>query len=102
MTKEINRRVVEEVREVFSSINQEVTDGKELTRGLLDTLEHNVEDLINDYNATVATLNTCNSLVVKYEKYFEVIGSIEKSFVFDSSILDEAIDKLSVIDAKQK
>ncbi len=98
MTKEINRQVVEEVREVFRSINKEVIEEKEITKSLLDTLEHKVDNLINDYNATVENFNTCNSLVVKYEKYFEVIGSIEKSFVFDSSILDETIEQLSKLD----
>lgn len=102
MTKEINCQVVKEVEDVLRSIDVEVENGRVVTSDLFNSLQSKVMTLINDYNATLENFSACNSLVVKYEKYFEVIGSIENSFVFEPKILDETLEKLSTIDTIQK
>lgn len=102
MTKEINCQVVKEVEEVLKNIDVEVTNRGVITDELLSNLQLKVKALIDDYNVTLENFSACNSLVVKYERYFEVIGSIENSFVFEPRILDETIEKLSTIDTIQK
>lgn len=97
MIKTKDNQIVVELKEVFDEVMKEVTQDGTISKKLLVELQLKMDHLISDYNATRNSLNDCNSLVVKYEKYFEVIGKIEKASILDTTILDETIEKLSTI-----
>lgn len=103
MTKE-NNSVVTEVKEVISSIKMKEQQGKLVTRKEVDFLIRSTEELITDYEATMETSNVNNSLVVKYEKFMEIVGIIEYISVSKEDVLDKSIELLnSIIDPlKQK
>ncbi len=103
MTKE-NNNVVAEVKEVISSIKMKEQQGKRMTRKEVDRLIRSTEELITDYEATMETSNVNNSLVVKYEKFMEIVGIIEYISVSKEDVLDKSIELLnSIIDSlKQK
>lgn len=103
MTKE-NNNVVAEVKEVISSIKTKEQQGKLVTSKEIDLLIRLTEELITDYEATMETSNVNNSLVVKYEKFMEIVGIIEYISVSKEDVLDKSIELLnSIIDPlKQK
>ena len=61
----------------------------------IDNLSSNVNKLITDYNTAIENYLAMNSLVVKHEKFKEVIGIIEYASASDTEILDKAIKSLS-------
>lgn len=93
MTKEINK-VVTELKEVESSIKYELQQGSRVTTDEMNKLLNLVDLTLADYNNTVANLDYCNSLVVKFEKFIEVIGMIEYASVDNTQILDSATSSL--------
>lgn len=103
MTKE-NCNVVSEVKEVISSIKNKTQQGENITKREINRLIRSTEELITDYEATIETLNVNNSLVVKYERFMEVVGIIEYISVSKEDVLDKSIELLnSIIDPlKQK
>jgi len=103
MTKE-NNNVVAEVKEVISSIKIKQQQGEKITKREVNRLIRSTEELITDYEATIETSNVNNSLVVKYEKFMEVVGIIEYISVSKEDVLDRSIEVLnSIVDSlKQK
>lgn len=101
MTKE-NKNVVTEVKEVIGSIKMKEQQGKMITEKEVDHLIKSIEELITDYEATLETSNVNNSLVVKYEKFMEIVGIIEYISVSKEDVLDKSIELLNSIIAPLK
>lgn len=93
MTKE--KQVVTEVKIVVGSIREKIQQGVDVTLQDIDNLSSNVNKLITDYNTAIENYLAMNSLVVKHEKFKEVIGIIEYASASDTEILDKAIKSLS-------
>lgn len=93
MTKE--KQVVTEVKIVVGSIREKIQQGLDVTLQDIDNLSSNVNKLITDYNTAIENYLAMNSLVVKHEKFKEVIGIIEYASASDTEILDKAIKSLS-------
>lgn len=102
MTKE--NSVVTELKEVKSSILNELQQGKKININELRNLLNLIDLVIADYYNTVTNLDACNSLVVKFEKFLEVIGMIEYTSVDNESVLENATSSLLEIanNIKQK
>lgn len=92
MTKE--NSVVTELKEVKSSILNELQQGKKVDENELRKLLGLIDLVITDYHNTVTNLDACNSLVVKFEKFLEVIGMIAYTSVDNASILENATSSL--------
>lgn len=93
MTKE-NNQVVSDVEDVVSSIKKNLQQGKNVEMADIDKLVLSINHLIADYKTTIENLVNYNSLVVKFEKFIEVIGMIEDACVDDSELLDQTTNSL--------
>lgn len=82
MTKE--KQVVTEVKIVVGSIREKIQQGVDVTLQDIDNLSSNVNKLITDYNTAIENYLAMNSLVVKHEKFIEVIGIIEYASASDT------------------
>lgn len=101
MTKEKNQ-VVSEVKEVVSSIRMKVQQEKLITLKDVDSLSSSMEKLITDYNAALDNYLVMNSLVLKHEKFLELIGLVNYGSASDTKILDEAINVLNKVSDSMK
>ena len=79
----------------LTSIREKIQQGVDVTLQDIDNLSSNVNKLITDYNTAIENYLAMNSLVVKHEKFKEVIGIIEYASASDTEILDKAIKSLS-------
>lgn len=95
MTKE--NQVVTEVREVVGSIRKKIENKETVTLCDIDLLSNNVNNLITDYESARESYLAMNSLVMKHEKFNEVIGIIEYASASDVEILDEAIESMTKV-----
>ncbi len=95
MTKE--KSVVTDVKQVVSSIRKKIQQGEGITLKDVDDLSSNVNKLISDYNTAIENYLAMDSLVVKQERFKEVIGIIEYASASDVEILDKAIELLSQV-----
>ena len=93
MTKEPDQ-VVKEVEVVVCSIKEKIQQGEQLNLNDVNSLECSTQQLIDDYKATIEEFLACNSLVVKFEKFLEVIGMISYCAVDNSEVLDGAVKML--------
>lgn len=93
MTKE-NNQVVSDVENVVGSIKKNLQQGKNVEMEDIDKLVLSINYLIADYKTTIENLVNYNSLVVKFEKFIEVIGMIEDACVDDSKLLDQTTNSL--------
>lgn len=93
MTKN-NKQVVDEVKAVISSIKEKLQQGNLVTIEDVNRLSDVLDNLITDYIALTEEYLVCNSLVTKYEKFLEVVGSIEYASVEQTDILDQSINSL--------
>ena len=96
MTKESNE-VVSEVNAVISSIRSKVQQEEKITVDEIDNLSTTVNQLITDYKTVLNDYLVMNSLVVKHDKFLEVIGIIEFASANDVRILDQTIKSLEKV-----
>lgn len=95
MTKE--NQVVTDVKNVVGSIRKKIQKKDIITLEDIDNLSINVNKLITNYEATREDYRAMNSLVMKHEKFKEVIGIIEYASASDEEILDQTIESLTKI-----
>lgn len=95
MTKE--SQVVTEVNSVVSSIRIKLCKKEEITLEDLDFLSSSISKLIADYKTAMDNYLAMNSLVVKHEKFLEVIGIIEYASAIDTDLLDKTINSLTKV-----
>ncbi len=72
MSKE--NKVVNEVREVLSSIEVEVNNKQCISREKYNLLKEKLANLINDYISTINECDRLNSLETRLEDFIEIIG----------------------------
>lgn len=69
-----NNKVVNEVIEVLSSIDNDLNNKQYISIIKYNLLKERLTDLINDYVSTINECDRLNSLETKLEDFIEIIG----------------------------
>lgn len=94
MTKE-EIKAVNEVKVVLEVLSGYIDKEENISNEKLKYVVNKLKQVEEDYNKTINELLYCNSLVVKYERLMELIGTLGTFSVEDEAKLDMAITVLS-------
>lgn len=94
MTKE-EIKAVNEVKVVLEVLSGYIDKEENISNEKLKYVVNRLKQVEEDYNKTINELLYCNSLVVKYERLMELIGTLGTFSVEDEAKLDTAITVLS-------
>ena len=90
MIKEKNK----EVEVVLAVFKEYLNDGKDMPCEVMQYVVKELNKIEENYNKTISDLMDCNSLVVKMEQLFKLIGAIGTISIEDSEILDKTLINL--------
>lgn len=90
MIKEKNK----EVEVVLAVFKEYLNEGKDMPCEVMQYVVQELNKLEENYNKTISDLMDCNSLVVKMEQLFKLIGAIGTISIEDSEILDKTLINL--------
>jgi len=90
MIKEKNK----EVEVVLAVFKEYLNEGKDMPCEVMQYVVQELNKLEENYNKTISDLMDCNSLVVKMEQLFKLIGAIGTISIEDSEKLDKTLVNL--------
>ena len=90
MIKEKNK----EVEVVLAVFKEYLNEGKDMPCEVMQYVVQELNKLEENYNKTISDLMDCNSLVVKMEQLFKLIGAIGTISIEDSKKLDKTLVNL--------
>ena len=83
-----------EVEVVLAVVNEYLNEGKDIPCEVMKYVVQELNKLEENYNKTINDLMNCNSLVVKMEQLFNLIGTIGTISIEDEDKLDKTLFNL--------
>ena len=83
-----------EVEVVLAVVNEYLNEGKDIPCEVMKYVVQELNKLEENYNKTINDLMNCNSLVVKMEQLFNLIGTTGTISIEDEDKLDKTLFNL--------
>lgn len=83
-----------EVEVVLAVVKEYLNEGKDMPCEVMKYVVEELNKLEENYNKTINDLMNCNSLVVKMEQLYNLIGTIGTISIEDGEILDKTLVNL--------
>lgn len=83
-----------EVEVVLAVVKEYLNEEKDMPREVMKYVVQELNKLEENYNKTINDLMNCNSLVVKMEQLFNLIGAIGTISIEDEDKLDKTLANL--------